>query len=198
MASKTPAPTVLQGRRIRLEPLRTDHVPDLFAAGGGVDEVWRWMPVATPRTQDDMRALVDTLLAAAPDQLAFAVIDLATGKAIGSTTYHEIVPADERLEIGWTWYGRAHWRTAVNTEAKLLLLTHAFEDLGTGRVQWRTDHMNTRSQNAVLRLGAHREGVLRRHRLRPDGTWRDSVYFSMLAGEWPEAKSRLTDRLAKG
>ncbi|MFC1418448.1 GNAT family N-acetyltransferase [Streptacidiphilus cavernicola] len=198
MPAKTPAPTVLRGRHIRLEPLTPLHVPDLFAAGGGDDEVWRWLSVATPRTEADLRAIADGILAAAPDQLAFAVIDLASGKAVGWTTFLDIAPVDERLEIGWTWYGRAVWRTAVNTEAKLLLLTHAFEDLGMGRVQWKTDHLNIRSQQAIARLGAQREGVLRRHRLRPDGSWRDSVYFSLLADEWPEAKARLTDRLAKG
>ncbi|MFC1434210.1 GNAT family N-acetyltransferase [Streptacidiphilus sp. N1-3] len=199
MPAKTPAPTVLQGRHIRLEPLTPLHVPDLFAAGGGDEEVWRWLPVSTPRTEAELRAVADGLLAAGPaEQIAFAVVDLASGRAVGWTTYLDIAPVDERLEIGWTWYGRAVWRTAVNSEAKLLLLTHAFEDLGMGRVQWKTDHLNTRSQNAIARLGAQREGVLRRHRLRPDGSWRDSVYFSMLAAEWPEAKARLTDRLAKG
>ncbi|MFC1410133.1 GNAT family N-acetyltransferase [Streptacidiphilus sp. N1-12] len=199
MPAKTPAPTVLQGRHIRLEPLTPLHVPGLFAAGGGDEEVWRWLPVSTPRTEAELRAVVDGLLAAGPaEQIAFAVVDLASGRAVGWTTYLDIAPVDERLEIGWTWYGRAVWRTAANSEAKLLLLTHAFEDLGMGRVQWKTDHLNTRSQNAIARLGAQREGVLRRHRLRPDGSWRDSVYFSMLAAEWPEAKARLTDRLAKG
>jgi RimJ/RimL family protein N-acetyltransferase len=109
-----------------------------------------------------------------------------------------MAPQDERLEIGWTWYARAHWRSAVNTEAKLLLLTHAFEDLGMGRVQLKTDHLNTRSQQAIARLGATREGVLRRHRRRADGSWRDSVYFSLLAEEWPAAKARLTERLERG
>ena len=198
MPAKTPAPTVLRGRSIRLEPLTPLHVPDLFAAAGGDEEVWRWLPVSTPRTEAELRAAADGVLAAAPGQLAFAVVDLASGKPVGWTTFLDIAPTDERLEIGWTWYCRAVWRTAVNTEAKLLLLTHAFEDLGMGRVQWKTDHLNTRSQQAILRLGAQREGVLRRHRLRPDGSWRDSVYFSMLADEWPEAKARLTDRLAKG
>jgi RimJ/RimL family protein N-acetyltransferase len=129
------------------------------------------------------------------DALAFAAVDQLTGGAIGWTAFHEISTADERLEIGWTWYGRAHWRTAVNTECKLLLMTHAFEDLGMGRVQWRTDILNTRSQQAIARLGAQREGVFRRHRRRPDGTWRDSVFYSLLIDEWPDAKRRLTARL---
>ena len=200
MTAKTPVPTVLQGRHIRLEPLSRAHVPDLFAAAGHDDEVWRWLSVPTPRSEDELRVILDDRLreAESGESVAFAVHDLASGKAVGWTTYLEIAPGDERLEIGWTWYARAVWRSAVNTEAKLLLLTHAFEDLGMGRVQWKTDHLNTRSQNAIARLGAQREGVLRRHRLRPDGSWRDSVYFSMLADEWPAARARLTDRLAKG
>lgn len=107
----------------------------------------------------------------------------------------DIDVVNERLEIGSTWYGRAHWRSAVNTETKLLLITHAFEELGMGRVQLKTDHLNVRSQEAIARLGARREGVLRRHRRRPDGTWRDTVYFSLLADEWPEARARLEARL---
>lgn len=125
----------------------------------------------------------------------FAVIHRASGQAVGWTTYLDVDVANERLEIGWTWYGRAHWRSAVNTESKLLLLTHAFEELGMGRVQLKTDHLNERSQAAIARLGARREGVLRRHRRRHDGSWRDTVYFSLLADEWPEAKARLDARL---
>ncbi|AXI78428.1 GNAT family N-acetyltransferase [Peterkaempfera bronchialis] len=200
MPAKTPAPTVLEGRCVRLEPLTTDHLPDLFAAGGGDEELWRWMPVDTPRTEAELRAIAEKLLADAERgrYVAFAVIDRTTGRAVGWTTYLDIDEHDERLEIGWTWYGRAVWRTAVNTESKLLLLTHAFEELGYGRVQWKTHHRNERSQNAIARLGAVREGVLRRHRLQPDGSWRDSVYFSMLADEWPAARARLTERLAQG
>lgn len=197
MTAKHPAPITLTGSHIRLEPLTRGHLPDLFAAGGNDDAVWQWQGGPTPRTEEELGAKLDTLLAD-DTFLAFAVVLLATGRAVGWTTYLDISTADERLEIGWTWYGSAHWRSAVNTEAKLLLLTHAFEDLGMGRVQWKTDHMNQRSQNAIARLGAQREGVLRRHRQRPDGTFRDSVYFSMLKDEWPAAKQRLTERLARG
>lgn len=197
MTAKTPAPTTLTGSHVRLEPLTREHLPDLFAAGGGDDAVWQWQGGPTPRTEAELAAKLDTLLLDS-GFVAFAVIHLASGRAIGWTTYLDISTADERLEIGWTWYGSAYWRTAVNTEAKLLLLTHAFEDLGMGRVQWKTDHMNQRSQAAIARLGAQREGVLRRHRRRPDGTFRDSVYFSMLSQEWPAAKARLTERLARG
>lgn len=197
MTAKTPAPITLTGSHIRLEPLTRGHLPDLFAAGGNDDAVWQWQGGPTPRTEEELGEKLDKLLAD-DSFVAFAVILLATGRAVGWTTYLDISPADERLEIGWTWYGSAYWRSPVNTEAKLLLLTHAFEDLGMGRVQWKTDHLNQRSQNAIARLGAQREGVLRRHRLRPDGTFRDSVYFSMLKDEWPPAKQRLTERLARG
>lgn len=187
----------LTGHYVRLEPLTMDHLPDLFAAGGGDDEVWRWQGGPTPHTQDELglklRALLDD--AERGEYVAFAVIHQASGQAVGWTTYLDVDTADERLEIGWTWYGRAFWRTAVNTETKLLLLTHAFEELGMGRVQLKTDHMNLRSQAAIARIGAQREGVLRRHRQRPDGTWRDSVYFSILSEEWPAAKARLGARL---
>ncbi|MEU4492670.1 GNAT family protein [Streptomyces sp. NPDC023998] len=193
MPAKTPLPVTLTGRYVRLEPLTMDHLPDLFAAGGGDDEVWRWQGGPTPHTQDELglklRALLDD--AERGEYVAFAVIHRASGQAVGWTTYLDVDTVDERLEIGWTWYGRAFWRTAVNTETKLLLLTHAFEELGMGRVQLKTDHMNQRSQAAIARIGAQREGVLRRHRLRPDGTWRDSVYFSILSEEWPAAKARL-------
>lgn len=197
MTAKTPGPVTLTGAHVRLEPLSRDHLPDLFAAGGHDDAVWQWQGGPTPRTEAELGEKLDTVLA---DRgiVGFAVILLATGRAIGWTTYLDISPEDERLEIGWTWYGSAHWRSPVNTESKLLLVTHAFEDLGMGRVQWKTDHMNQRSQNAIARLGAQREGVLRRHRKRWDGTWRDTVYFSMLREEWPAAKERLMERLAQG
>ncbi|MET9220322.1 GNAT family N-acetyltransferase [Streptomyces sp. NPDC003300] len=201
MVARTPAHTVLEGRFVRLEPLAPGHVPDLFAAGGGDEEVWRWLPVEPPRTEDELRDLAVRVAAdaEAAGGLAFAVVERASGRAVGWTTYHDVSARDERLEIGWTWYGRAHWRTPVNTEAKLLLMGHAFEELGMGRICWKTDHLNIRSQRAIARLGAVREGVWRRHRLRSDGvTWRDSVFFSMLAEEWPEAKRRLRARLEGG
>jgi len=187
----------LTGEHVRLEPLTRGHLPELFESGGDDDAVWQWQGGPTPHTEAELGEKLDTILDT-DSYVAFAVILLATGRAIGWTTYLDISVVDERLEIGWTWYGSAHWRSAVNTESKLLLLTHAFEDLGMGRVQLKTDHLNQRSQNAIARLGAQREGVLRRHRLRPDGTWRDSVYFSMLKDEWPQAKARLTERLARG
>ncbi|MDR3032653.1 MAG: GNAT family N-acetyltransferase [Kitasatospora sp.] len=197
MTAKLPAPVVLSGRHVRLEPLTRAHVPDLFAAGGGDEEVWRWIPVPMPRTEADMAAVVDTRLGD-PDCVPFAVVAVGSGRTVGMSCYYDAGAEDELLEIGGTWYARAVWRTAVNTEAKLLLLTHAFEELGMGRVSWQTDHLNERSQNAIRRLGAVHEGTFRRNKRRPDGSWRDSVHFSMLAGEWPAAKARLTGRLAAG
>ncbi|MFB7334390.1 GNAT family N-acetyltransferase [Streptomyces adustus] len=197
MPARTPLPRALTGRHVRLEPLSTEHLGELFEAGGGDEEVWRWQGGPAPQTEAELGGKLDTLLDAAERgaYVPFAVVHRASSRAIGWTTYMDINVADEQLEIGWTWYGRAYWRTAVNTESKLLLLTHAFEDLSMGRVQLKTDHLNHRSQAAIARIGARREGVLRRHRRRPDGTWRDSVYFSILADEWPAAKENLTTRL---
>ncbi|WP_328901039.1 GNAT family N-acetyltransferase [Streptomyces sp. NBC_00441] len=194
MTAKRPLPVTLTGRHVRVEPLAPAHLDDLFAAGGDDDEVWRWLGGPVPRTREDMEAALAAMLANA-SYVPFAVVHLATGRAIGWTSFLDVDAAHERLEIGSTWYGRAYWRSAVNTETKLLLLTHAFEDLGMGRVQLKTDHLNERSQKAIARLGARHEGVLRRHRRRPDGSWRDTVYFSLLADEWPEAKARLAARL---
>src|SRR5256885_1784773 len=128
MTAKTPAPVTLTGTHIRLEPLTRDHLPDLFAAGGNDDAVWQWQGGPTPRTVEELEAKMKPLVED-PAFIAFAVILLATGRAVGWTTYLDVSTVDERLEIGWTWYGSAYWRSAVNTEAKLLLLTHAFDDL---------------------------------------------------------------------
>ncbi|MEZ0067867.1 RimJ/RimL family protein N-acetyltransferase [Streptacidiphilus sp. MAP12-20] len=198
MTAKTPLPVVLTGRHIRLEPLTLDHVPALFdSLGAHAEEVFRWIR-PYPRSAEELAGFADTLLNGPDRYLAFAVVDLATERPVGWTAYLDIQEQHERLEIGWTWYARSHWRTGANTEAKLLLLTHAFEDLGFGRVQWKTDINNERSQNAIARLGAEREGVLRRQVQRGDGSWRDSVYFGMNIDEWPAAKARLTERLAQG
>ncbi|MFG2671842.1 GNAT family N-acetyltransferase [Streptomyces sp. NPDC048445] len=193
MSAAPALPVTLTGRHVRLEPLSPDHLDDLFAAGGGDEEVWRWQGGPAPRTREELGEKLTALLAAARQgvYVPFAVVHRESGRAVGWTTYMDIDVANERLEIGSTWYGRAYWRSAVNTETKLLLFTYAFEELGMGRVQLKTDHLNERSQAAIARLGARREGVLRRHRLRHDGSWRDTVYFSLLADEWPEAKARL-------
>ncbi|MFE7592012.1 GNAT family N-acetyltransferase [Kitasatospora sp. NPDC057512] len=200
MTAKLPSPVVLTGRHIRLEPLERRHLDDLWTAVGSDPEVWRWTMHLPPVSEQEFGAVLDTRVAeaAAGESVNFAAVDLASGRAVGVTGYHDHSAQDESVEIGGTWYARSVWRTAVNTEAKLLLLSHAFEDLGMGRVFWKTDARNERSRTAIQRLGARYEGTLRRHRRRPDGTWRDSAYFSMLAEEWPAAKSRLTERLSRG
>lgn len=200
MTAKLPAPVTLTGRHIRLEPLERRHLADLWAGVGSDPEIWRWTMNLPPATEEELGRILDARIAetATGESVHFAAVDLPSGRAVGLTGYHDFNPTDEYLEIGATLYARSVWRTAVNTEAKLLLLTHAFEELGMGRVYWKTDALNERSRNAIQRLGAQFEGVHRRHRLRPTGTWRDSAYFSMLADEWPGAKSRLSERLSRG
>lgn len=171
-----------------------DHVPALALAGAD-PEIWHWMPYGPVISEPAMRAWVEEILSrqARGTDLVFAVIHQAHGLAIGSTRYMDIQPAHDALEIGGTWYGRAYQRTGVNTECKRLLLTHAFETLRVNRVQLKTDLRNERSQRAIERLGAVREGVLREHMRMPDGRWRSSVYYSILASEWPLIRQRLTD-----
>jgi N-acetyltransferase len=190
MTAKLPTPVVLENDVVRLEPLALHHVPDLFAAGGGDDEVWRWMPVATPRMEEELGKVALGLIHD-DKHVPFAVVSKESGRAVGWTTYADVPGFDESVEIGWTWYGRAVWRTAVNTNCKVLLVDHAF-DFGYNRVLLKTDVLNLRSQNAIKRIGAMHEGTLRRHRKRPDGTWRDTVYFGILVDEWPEHRARLT------
>jgi RimJ/RimL family protein N-acetyltransferase len=190
-------PVTLSAGPIRLEPLSLDHVPGLQAAAAD-GELWdlRFTSVPAP---DETRAYVETALAghAAGHRLPFVVLDAATGEVLGSTSYHDIVPAIARVEIGYTWYAQRVQRSAVNTTAKLLLLTHAFETLGAQLVGWRTDNFNHASQRAIERLGAKRDGVLRHHALRRDGTVRDTVMYSLAAGEWPEVKAHLNWQLTR-
>lgn len=189
-------PVTLTGRMVRLEPLTEAHVPDL-AAVGLEPSIWRHMRYGAMNTAADIAAFVRGLLAdqARGTDLPFAVIlaanGPATGRAIGCTRYMEIRRKDRGLEIGGTWYGLAYQRTGVNTECKYLLLRHAFEELGCIRVQLKTDILNERSQRAIERIGAVREGVLRNHMIRADGTYRDSVYYSIIASEWPAVKAHL-------
>jgi len=180
---------------VRLEPLTLEHV-DALAQVGLDPELWRW-GLSALTSVDDMRAYVETAL---DEQrrgvsLPFAVVDRARDEVIGSTRYGNIVPADRRLEIGWTWYAAAHQRTAANTETKLLLLAHAFETLGVMRVEFKTDALNVASRAAIARLGAVEEGTFRKHMLTASGRVRDSVYFSIVDTEWPAVKARLTRKL---
>lgn len=189
----------LTGSRVRLEPLSLDHVDDLFDAGRD-PEVWSHLSDARPETPKRLAHQVVAAIRAgvAGERVPWAQVDLATGRAVGTTSYYDVSPAHRRLEIGYTWLGRPWWRTGLNTEAKLLLLERAFDTLGALRVSWRTDIRNERSQRAIERLGASRDGVLRNHMTRPDGSQRDSVVYSMTDVEWPAARDRLRIRLATG
>jgi RimJ/RimL family protein N-acetyltransferase len=185
-------PVILTDGRIRLEPLSLDHVDALKAAAAD-GELWKLRVTSVPEP-DDTRGYVERALAMREqgNRLPFVVVDLENhGRIIGSTSYHDIVPAIDRLEIGWTWYARSTQRSHVNTCAKLLLLVHAFETLGARLVGWRTDNYNFASQKAIERLGAKKDGVLRHHAVRRDGTVRDTVMYSVAAGEWPEIKAHL-------
>ncbi|MEV6973424.1 GNAT family protein [Kitasatospora sp. NPDC093806] len=200
MTAKLPTPVTLTGRHVRLEPLERRHLADLWATVGSDPEVWRWIPFAAPTSEEELGAIIDFRLGemAAGNAVKFAVIELASGRAVGITGYYDFSAEDELVEIGGTWYARSVWRTAVNSESKLLLLIHAFEELGMGRVFWKTDALNERSRNAIQRLGASYEGIHRREKRRASGVWRDTAYFSMLRDEWPAARARLEERLAAG
>lgn len=193
-----PTPVVLYGEHARLEPLDHDHADQLLEAGAD-DLIWRYMPVPRPRDREAMIAVIDRAWRAAADrsEVPFAIVDAQTDRAIGSTRFLEIRHGDRALEIGWTWLTPTAQRTPINTECKYLLLRHAFQDLGALRIQFKTDARNLQSQQAIERIGGVREGVLRHHSLRWDGVYRDTVYYSILATEWPEAKAKLEARLGR-
>jgi len=192
------APITLQGHGVMLSPMRAEHAPALEnAAADG--RLWELVITSAPAPGDAGRYIELALEGQRHGHmLPFVVTDDASGAVIGTTRYHDIVPAVARLEIGYTWYAQRCQRTHVNTACKLLLLTHAFDTLGAQVVGWRTDARNTRSQEAIARLGARQDGVLRHHALRRDGTVRDTVLFSMLRAQWPQARDKLTARLARG
>lgn len=189
--------TTLVGNVVRLEPLAAHQSQELFDVLGNDDEAWRWMIVPTPRTVEDMSAIVQRYLddVARGAREAFAVVHRQTEKIIGTTSFMDILRHDRTVEIGSTIYSREFWRTAVNTETKLLLLTEAFEVQNFLRVTLKTDADNKRSQAAIARIGATYEGTLRSHRMRADGTSRDSMYFSILRTEWPQVKAALQGAL---
>ncbi len=194
---------VLSGQLIRLEPLTIEHAPGLLAAAGtgeSAEQVFRWLNPGPPATLEQARQqIANSLLARAQGlRLPYAQVDPRTGAVAGTTSIYELNPALRTLAIGHTWLGQRWWRTGVNTEAKLLLLRYVFDELGAARVVWHTDIYNERSQVAIARLGAQREGVLRKHRIRGDGSWRDSVQYSMTDDDWPPARERLAARLALG
>ncbi|MBS0294312.1 MAG: GNAT family N-acetyltransferase [Proteobacteria bacterium] len=184
-------PVTLRSSGLRLEPLALSHEAGLAAAAAD-GELWRIRVTSVPEPQDT-RAYIDTALKMREEgsRFAFAVMDEATGRVLGSTSYHDILPAVRRVEIGWTWYAKSVQRSHVNTTAKLLMMGHAFDTLGCHVVGWRTDNYNFASQRAIERLGAKKDGVIRGHALRRDGTIRDTVMYSMRSGEWPEARAQL-------
>lgn len=189
-------PVTLTGRVVRLEPLMESHARDLTKVG--LDErIWRYMRYGNISSEEQMRFWIKDLLLAQNQgtDLPFAVVHLMTGVAIGSTRYLNIRHEHRALEIGGTWYAVAHQRTAVNTECKFMLLRHAFETLECVRVQFKTDFRNVRSQRALERIGAVKEGILRNHMLLPDGYIRDSVFYSIIDSEWPVIESRLQKML---
>jgi RimJ/RimL family protein N-acetyltransferase len=190
-------PVTLSARGITLVPLALSHETGLRAAAAD-GELWKLRVTSVPEPQQTRQYIEDALaMREAGNRFAFAVTEAATGTVLGCSSYHDIVPAVKRVEIGWTWYARRCQRTHVNSTAKLLLMTHAFESVGCHVVGWRTDNFNFASQAAIERLGAKKDGVIRGHALRRDGTIRDTVMYSMRAGEWPEAKAQLLYLLDK-
>jgi len=191
-------PVTLIGEHVRLEPLTEHHLTDL-AATCADPEVVRWFIPSVVASREGMQRAYELAMLehARGTRLPFAQVRIADAVAIGSTSYLDVTPDHGRLEIGATFLARDVWRTAVNTESKLLMLTHAFDVLGCERVALKTDAMNGRSQRAIERLGATREGALRHHMRRSDGSWRDTVYYSILSSEWPGVRDRLTSRVAR-
>ncbi|MFN9807963.1 MAG: GNAT family N-acetyltransferase [Betaproteobacteria bacterium] len=194
---KKPEPVTLYGHHARLEPMHAGHDADLAAAAAD-GELWKLRVTSVPEPDQAAMYIAAALMGQHDGHmLPFVVREPASGQIVGSTRYHDIVPAADRVEIGYTWYARRVQRTAINTECKLLLLSHAFDTLGCAVVGLRTDHMNFASQRAIERLGAHRDGVIRHHAPRRDGTVRDTVMYSILAHEWPDVKAHLQWQLER-
>ncbi|GII20558.1 bifunctional pyridoxamine 5'-phosphate oxidase family protein/GNAT family N-acetyltransferase [Planosporangium mesophilum] len=189
-------PATMPGRHVTLEPLDLSHVDGLFAATAD-DELWSWLSHRRPADRDGMAAIVGGALEAwhAGTRVPWVQRDSTTGEVIGTTSFYAFDLVNRSVAIGHTFIGRPWWRSGVNTESKLLLLSRAFDTLGAERVEWHTDIRNERSQRAIERLGASREGILRRHRQRPDGSWRDTALYAMTADDWPAARERLASRL---
>lgn len=190
-------PVTLKARDLALVPLSLDHEEGLRAAAAD-GELWKLRVTSVPEPHET-RTYIETALQGreAGHRFAFAVTEAATGTVLGSTSFHDILPAVKRVEIGYTWYARRCQRTHVNTTCKLLMLTHAFDTLGCNVAGWRTDNFNFASQRAIERLGAKKDGVIRGHAMRRDGTIRDTVMYSLAAGEWPEVKAQLLYLLDK-
>ncbi len=192
-----PQPVTLTGPFVRLEPLTLDHVPELARVGCD-PSIWQWVPTPVPDA-DAMRAWAALALADQARGLAlpFVIVDAISGEVIGSTRYGNIDRANRRVEIGWTWLAVSHQRSAANTNAKRLLLGHAFDDLGAMRVELKTDALNDKSRNAIARIGATQEGIFRKHLITASGRVRDTVYFSIIDSEWPAVRCKLDARLAR-
>jgi RimJ/RimL family protein N-acetyltransferase len=191
-------PVTLSGSTVRLEPLTPAHTAGLLAIAD--DEVFEHLSSPRPGNPAAADRMVESMTdrTVRGGRVCWAQIDIRDGAdevVAGTTSFYEIYPESRSVAIGYTWLGRAWWRTGLNTEAKLLLLRRAFEDLGAVRVFWHTDIRNTRSQDAIARLGAEREGILRKHKRRPDGSWRDTVQYAMTDDDWPEVRDRLNKKL---
>jgi N-acetyltransferase len=190
-------PVTLTLRGLRLEPLALTHEAGLREAAAD-GELWKLRITSVPEPENTRKYIEDALkMRVDGNRFAFAVIEEGTNRVLGSTSYHDILPAVKRVEIGYTWYRVSMQRTHVNTTCKLLLMTHAFETLGCHVVGWRTDNFNFKSQAAIERLGARKDGIIRGHALRRDGTIRDTVMYSLRSGEWPEVKAQLLYSLDK-
>jgi RimJ/RimL family protein N-acetyltransferase len=191
------SPITLSARGIELRPMTLEDEHGLRSAAAD-GELWNIRVTSVPEPEKTRQYIEDALaMREAGHRFPFVVIDVASGRVLGTSSYHDIVPAIQRVEIGWTWYAKSVQRSHVNTTCKLLLMTHAFETLGCHVVGWRTDNFNFASQAAIERLGAKKDGVIRGHALRRDGTIRDTVMYSLRSGEWPEVKAQLLHALNK-
>ena len=190
----------MESEHLKLEILTSERIPELFEVVGSEPEVYRWLPFAKPRNLREFRIVLEGFIKDTELGIrkAHAVILKSSGAAIGTTSFLDINPAHNSLEIGSTFYAKEFWRSFVNTDCKLIMLTEAFEERGVERVTLKTDSMNERSKAAIARLGATYEGTLRHHMRRPDGSWRDSAYFSILRSEWPSVQARLISKLDAG
>jgi RimJ/RimL family protein N-acetyltransferase len=190
-------PVILQGRMVCLEPLRMEHASALYQALSAKPDLWRYMPGKQPSSVEEMAQFVQITLRQQQQgvYLPFVTIDLAAARIVGETRYLDIRPEDRNIEIGHTWLTPSAQRTGINTEAKYLMLCHAFEQLHTIRVQFKTHHLNVQSQQAIERLGAVKEGILRNCKIMPDGSYRHSVYYSIIESEWPQVKAALEAKL---
>ncbi|MEI6295230.1 MAG: GNAT family protein [Actinomycetes bacterium] len=187
----------MESEHLKLEVLTSGRIPELFAALGTDPEIYRWLPFARPNSLDDFAPVLEGFIrdTDSGSRIAYAVILKSSSLAIGTTSFLDLNPTHNSLEIGSTFYAKEYWRSFVNTECKILMLSDAFEVRQVERVTLKTDSLNERSRKAILRLGATYEGTLRHHMLRPDGTWRDSAYFSILKSEWPAIEEHLANKL---